>query len=202
MAKIRKHHLWALALSSTMHAALGWAIGAGAAGGMAAPPPSARMLSVYLAKAEQAAPLPAAEIPERDPSPLRQPIANVAAPISLPDETKDVKPLLAIEKPAEPHYFAVRELTEKPRILRDVPPDLTINMAGIPDQPAILRLLIDENGNIDRVLIEESHFPKQLERIITGMFSKIKFHPGKIGEIPVKSQLKIEVMLESAVPMP
>lgn len=99
-------------------------------------------------------------------------------------------------KQPEPHYFRTKELTEKPQVLSDVSPDLGLALTGVPEQTAILRLFINEQGDIDRVVIEHSYLPEELVPLVTDGFSKMKFRPGKIDDTPVKSQLKIEVRLD------
>lgn len=79
---------------------------------------------------------------------------------------------------------------------------MSLTLPSVPAQSAVLRLLINESGDIDRVEIEETFLPEYAAHIVTDTFSKIKFHPGKINDIPVKSQLRIVVTLEDVVPAP
>lgn len=116
--------------------------------------------------------------------------------------TTEETPIIVISRQSEPHYFQSRELTEKPQIVHDDSPNVLLALPGVPAQSAVLRLLINENGDIDRVEIDETFLPKYAERLVTDAFSKIKFHPGKIGDMPVKSQLRIVVTLEDVVPAP
>ncbi len=98
----------------------------------------------------------------------------------------------------EPYYFQVNELTERPNVLLDISPDLAFFLPNGLSQVAILRLLINEYGDIDQVAIENSVLSAQTQDLVRDAFAKIKFSPGKINEVPVKSQLKIEVILEGA----
>jgi hypothetical protein len=104
--------------------------------------------------------------------------------------------LLSVLRPPEPHYFQSGELTEKPRLLQDIDPDKVPVFIDISPQPALVRLLINEQGYIDKVVIEESFLSEQAERFVLDAFAKIKFSPGKLGDMAVKSQLRIEVKLE------
>jgi hypothetical protein len=106
--------------------------------------------------------------------------------------------LLSILGQTEPRYFRPQELSGKPFILHDVPADLAITLYGVPLQSVVLHLLINEKGDIDRVIIENSNLPEQTENAIIEAFSKTKFYPGKIGEIAVRTKLKIEVAIEDA----
>jgi hypothetical protein len=108
------------------------------------------------------------------------------------------EPLLPIFGQFEPHYFRPQELTGKPFILHDVSPDLALTLYGVPLQMVVLRLLVNEEGAIDRIVVEDSELPEQSEHSVTEAFSKLKFYPGKIGEIAVKTQLKIVVEINDA----
>lgn len=96
-----------------------------------------------------------------------------------------------------PHYYRVSELTQKPIVLHDGAPSIVLDLPGLSPQPAIFRLLINEQGEVDEVLIEESYLPEQTERLLMDSFSKTKFQPGKINNASVRSQLRIEVSLDS-----
>ena len=98
--------------------------------------------------------------------------------------------------PAEPHYFRTSELTQKPVVVQDISSSFVIVVPDVPAQAAILRLFVNDEGNIDKVLIEDSHLPEHAERRIRDAFSRIRFQPGKIGRQAVRSQFRIEVLLE------
>lgn len=102
----------------------------------------------------------------------------------------------------EPHYFKASELDEKPQVLADISSDLASHLVGELPQSGILRLLINERGEIDKVVIDESGFSEANQHLVQDAFSKMKFHAGKIGGNPVKSELKIEISLENIVASP
>jgi hypothetical protein len=104
---------------------------------------------------------------------------------------------IPIAQPTGPHYFRMSELTEKPALIDDPVADLVIRIPGLPPQPVILRLLISDEGEVDRVVVEDSFLAEDLERKVTDAFAKVRFQPGKIGRIAVRSQLRIEARLES-----
>ena len=99
-------------------------------------------------------------------------------------------------KSVKPYYFAAKDLTQKPLVSRDVPADLMLNVPDVPSQAARLQILISEYGDVDQVIVENSLLPEAARKIVVDAFSKLKFHPGEMNGIPVKSQLRIEVMLE------
>lgn len=102
-------------------------------------------------------------------------------------------PLIPVIKIPEPHYFRTTQLTQKPVVLRDLTQDLVLVLPELPEDVAILRLLINDHGGIDKVIVEDSRLPETAERRIVDAFSKITFQPGKIGRIAVRTQVKIEI---------
>lgn len=105
--------------------------------------------------------------------------------------------VISIAQPAGPHYFRMRDLTERPALLHDPVAALVIHIPGLPPQPVILRLLISDEGKVDRVVVEDSFLARDIERQVTEAFAKVRFQPGKIGRIAVRSQMRVEARLES-----
>lgn len=102
-------------------------------------------------------------------------------------------PILPDQPPPAPYYFRSSELTSPPQLLQDVRATQNLDLSGMPAKLAVLRLLVGESGDIDRVVVEESSLPVESTRILVEKFSRMKFNPGKIDNLPVKSQLTIEV---------
>jgi hypothetical protein len=115
-----------------------------------------------------------------------------AVDLTEQSQTKTALPILASHE----YYFAPKELSEKPHLLQDIPPDLALSVPDISPRSVILQLLINEEGSIDRVVMSDFALPEQAKQLLTDTFSKIKFQPGKIDGVAVKSQFKIEVMLQ------
>lgn len=115
------------------------------------------------------------------------------------DEPDQVLPIIG---QATPYYFRLSELTLKPRVAQDIPPNMILMVPEAPPQPAILRLLINEHGSIDQVIVENSQLPHAAEQRIIDTFSKLLFTPAEIDNMPVKSQLRIEIMLENMSSLP
>jgi hypothetical protein len=93
-------------------------------------------------------------------------------------------------------YFPADSLTQRPLVAVDVPPDLTLVVPGVPAQAAVLRLFINEYGDVDSVIVEDTLLPDAAQKKVTDAFSQLRFHPGEIRSVPVKSQLRIEVLLK------
>lgn len=110
-------------------------------------------------------------------------------------------PIIDILIPPEPYYFPEIDLTEKPLVLRDVPTNLAAMLTSPASHSAIFRLQINEQGEIDHVIVDTSEFSESEEKILVETFSKLKFEPGKINEMPVKSELRIQIRLDVDPPI-
>ncbi|ABR91850.1 tonB like protein [Janthinobacterium sp. Marseille] len=130
---------------------------------------------------------------------VRAPMPLVA-PTLLPGPPQPESPKVDLPflRAVRPHYFSVKELTQKPLVSRDVPADLMLIVPGVPPQAATLQILISEYGDVDKVIVEDSLLPDDAQKIVVDEFSKLKFNPGEINGTRVKSQLKIEILLEDA----
>lgn len=199
---IRPRHLFALAVSLTAHLFLVWLFGIDA-GPIYGLEPSAnksvRTLSVSLLKQDVATNTSGTKFAgygkEKEKEELQVlPTAPSGAAVVAPNQDSSIFTIVA---QPEPYYFRTNDLTEKPRVLRDIRPDLSLSLPNGLSQLAVLRLLINERGDIDQVVMEDSALPEEAQHLVLDAFAKTKFQPGKIGDIPVKSQLRIEVMLEN-----
>lgn len=123
-------------------------------------------------------------------------VRSQSTKISTTDET----PIIVISGKSEAHYFQPIELSEKPQLVSNDYSSMLLALPGVPAQSAVLRLLINENGDIDHVTIDETFLSESAARVVKDAFLKIKFYPGKIGNIPVKSQLRILVELNDVDP--
>lgn len=106
------------------------------------------------------------------------------------------QPFLSVASLVEPHYFRSSELTQKPMVVRDIPRDMMLVLPELPQRAAVLRLFISDQGEIDKLVIEDSHLPEAAEQKVEEAFSRMKFQPGRIGRIAVRSQLRIEIRTE------
>jgi hypothetical protein len=134
----------------------------------------------------------------------QSPAGGAAAPASGPEHASlsvaarnEAAALLPLPAPARPHYFPVSQLTLRPVVLQDIPANLALDLPDAPAQAAVLRLLINEHGGIDKVIVDESSVPESAAQAIAEAFRSIRFRPGELEGTPVKSQLKIQIVLES-----
>lgn len=99
----------------------------------------------------------------------------------------------------EAYYFNSRELTQKPLVAVDIPVGFALLVSEAQSQIAILRLLINEYGDIDRIIVEDSSLPKQTKTVLLSTFNAMKFHPGEVNGKAVKSQLTLAIQLGEMV---
>ncbi|MCE1241775.1 TonB family protein [Oryzomicrobium sp.] len=103
-------------------------------------------------------------------------------------------------------YLPAGKLTERPSPIGPIEPAFPE-----PNKPSLsgrvgLRLLIGKDGQVDRVIVEQSDLPAPFQEAARVAFAQAKFQPGKWGDTPVASQLRVEVLLEhdpnATVPSP
>lgn len=121
---------------------------------------------------------------------------NPTSPSIVPTHDSSVKKSTIFET-SRPYYFKASELSQKPKVLIDIPFDLAQSIYSKSSKQAILHLMINELGNIDNVIIDSSDFSEQEQKLISAAFKNTKFDPGKIDGNPVKSHIKIEVLFET-----
>jgi TonB family protein len=95
-----------------------------------------------------------------------------------------------------PSYYSARELNDMPIALSE--PDL--------QQPAApgaalkgkvsIRLWLNESGEIDRIAAVQSDLPAEIEAMALAAFLKMRFRPGKIKDIPVKSWVDVVIQYD------
>ena len=133
--------------------------------------------------------------------PAPEPVQRPAPAAPAPQPQKDEAALLPIVTIAAPHYYPALELSEYPDLIEDVRPELgQLELTNGPDQFALLSLLINEFGAVDRVEVIRSELSDAVIAAAVAAYSRLRFHPGKIGENAVKSRITIEVRLENVVP--
>lgn len=99
-----------------------------------------------------------------------------------------------------PYYFTPEELSEKPQTVAPVDLSYPDDAPFVFKNRVVLRLLINEHGSVDRVVVEDSNVPKELQSIAITAFSNSRFRPGFRNNTPVKSQLLLEILFEADSP--
>jgi hypothetical protein len=214
-------HLLALLLSVTAHVGLAFAFGngKGTAAGHSAPGQSATMTVAMLIPPAsdkrpeilQSATPAQSDVPPAPPppalagrgtAPSSQASDTVIASRTVGHDTRDEAPVLPALTGTEPYYFLPGELTESPVVVRDISPRMVEALPDMSRRPVQVHLLINEEGDVDQALIDEETLSKQAKRFISEAFTTVKFRPGRIGELPVKSELSIEVTLDQVLVVP
>lgn len=101
----------------------------------------------------------------------------------------------------ELHYFPPDELSVKPQLMSDTAVSGPTFIPDILPLPVLVQLLINEQGGVDRVILGENFLSDVARNYIVESFSGMKFSPGMLGALPVKSQLQIVVNLDPAIPV-
>ncbi|CAN5394196.1 hypothetical protein BH11PSE11_BH11PSE11_12710 [soil metagenome] len=122
-------------------------------------------------------------------------------PPSPADTAEQPPPVIDLLLPPDTEYFPTTVLTEKPVVVKDIPPDLAALLKNRAANSAVLRLQINEQGSIDQVIVDFSQFSEDDQKLLIEAFSKLQFAPGKIDGIPVKSQMRIEIKMERVTPV-
>lgn len=181
--------LLAIGLSLLLHAALVVSVGrqpgseGGGGSGMVAPPLIASLASVAsdvataIPVVTDPAPAPAVEAPE---TAAVTPVAAATA-----DEGGNT---------GGAYYFKTSELDRRPFPLTriEVPaPESDPTLAGA----VMIRLRISESGRIDDARIMMSTGVREFEEAALREFMRARFHPGYRANLPVRSEMLIEVTL-------
>jgi periplasmic protein TonB len=149
--------------------------------------PATAPLMARLATAVSDAVMPAAE-------PVPSPAAESARATS-------VNPTTALPINTDPagdgsvHYFKTSELDRRPFPLTRIevpPPESADAVAG----SVMIRLRISERGRVEDAKIVMGTGIAEFEAIALREFSQAQFHPGYRGNLPVRSEMLIEVTLK------
>jgi TonB family protein len=96
-------------------------------------------------------------------------------------------------------YRRASELDTRPAVLGDIdaiPPKDTENMGG----RVVARILINEAGRADRVLVESSEPRGVFDGSVVAAFGAARYQPGMKAGAAVKSQMRVEVRFEPLAP--
>lgn len=201
-SNIQARNIFVLTLSFAIHVFLGMSLSMhGGFSNAIVPGESSaqKMFSVTLIKKEGSAMPDTPDAVEFDKHKDELPFNFVDASAPLASMSSLNHPVFEGLIRSEPYYFGTTELTEKPHVLLDVSPILSSGLLGTFPKLAVLRLLINEYGDVDQVVIEEHDLTDPIQQLVIEAFSKAKFEPGKIDDVAVKSRLRIEVSLETTL---
>lgn len=96
-------------------------------------------------------------------------------------------------------YLPASDLSVKPRFLHHKSPPGAMQVPDVLAAPVPIRLRINEQGDVDRVMLGEVQLSAQAQVLIQASFQNMQFSPGMLGTIPVKSELVVEIQLEPSL---
>ena len=128
------------------------------------------------------------------------PAAGPAQPVeeTAPDAQSDRRePVDVVSIPGA--YVDARQLTELPRPLEEPPLHLLqsiVARAGV----ARLMLYIDQSGRVTSVEVDSTTLPPEATERAVAVFSGVRFSPGRIGSLAVRSRIPVTVGAEERIP--
>lgn len=134
-----------------------------------------------------------------------KPINDSTPPITIesapPEQTEapqvaDGSPSTDNLKPAQ-RYYLPQELSARPTVREDSPPPQAYPLPDVQPQPVVVHLYINERGEVDDIILENSFLSDAAKQTIRDTFSAMRFHPGLIGAYPVRSAITVQVQLDS-----
>lgn len=134
--------------------------------------------------------------------------SSVVAPPSIDTDAREADASLGLSFSTlreMTDYVPVSELTERPVVLANIDSELSARFAFIHPQSLTLILLINEYGDVDRVLVserkavaegrEENALPAVLLDDLVLRFLDMRFLPGRLNGQAVRSALRIRASL-------
>jgi TonB family protein len=137
-------------------------------------------------------------------APLRARLREAVAPeapsaardTQMPSRTTATRSGLGGPSPLPaPRYYSARELDVRPGIMIDVQPEYPAEAAGTAGR-VVVRLFIGEEGQVERVAIQEAEPRGLFERAVERAFAAARFSPGMKDGRAVKAMLALEVNFE------
>ncbi|WP_342617903.1 hypothetical protein [Rhodoferax sp. GW822-FHT02A01] len=120
-----------------------------------------------------------------------------APPISHPSEVSTIP---SGDSVSGPYYFPVEQLTSKPAFLDDSGAPPATFIPDVMPLPVMVRIFINENGKVDRVVLSDNFLSEIARKLIVDSFTAMRFSPGILGTLAVKSLLEFEVKLDPTLP--
>jgi outer membrane biosynthesis protein TonB len=194
---MQQRHVIAVLLSVAAHAIVTLAVVklGGASGTVAGHPPAASPSLAVRLVTPGGTGMPSTPRP----APAVKPVQQAAAP--PPPSTQQIQSPSPhpIPAPVGIRYFQAGELTQEPLAVDGPTADRMLIVPGVAPQAATVRISVDDQGNVESIAFEKEQLTDEEERLVTEAFLKLKFHPGKIGRIAVRSQVTRDVLLDSTL---
>lgn len=124
------------------------------------------------------------------------PIESRSIPGPVPSERRlpggEQRPASAAPE-ADAPYLPRAQLTVPARIMGSAHVPFPDEVVGVVDLKVQLTLFIDESGKVQRVRIDTANVHSAFEKAIRDTFSEARFSPGEVNQVPVRSQMRLEV---------
>ena len=101
-----------------------------------------------------------------------------------------------------PTFYSVDQLTKPPRPTSQPMLDVSKKIARSVIGKVILKLWIDELGNVVSVEVEQSNLPALISNSAAAAFGKLRFEPGEIDGRSVGALMSIEVIYDPRIKPP
>lgn len=98
----------------------------------------------------------------------------------------------------KPHYFGANAMTQEPVVAEGLVGGKLLVVPGIAPQAVAVQVWVSEEGAVERIALD-TPMPQADEQLLLAAFAGVKFHPGRIGRIAVRSHLAMEIMLDDAI---
>ncbi len=92
-----------------------------------------------------------------------------------------------------PGYYRSDELTKPPRPTSEPKLQIPRSVARTVSGKVVLRLWINELGNVDSVEVEDSNLPQTVSKMVAEAFGEVHFSAGELDGRRVRSLMRIEV---------
>jgi hypothetical protein len=97
------------------------------------------------------------------------------------------------EPAADQPYLPRGQLTVAPKPLGMVQVPFPEEVTGVVDLKVQATVFIDETGTVQRIRVDTPDLNPAFERAIRETFGVARFSPGEIQQVPVRSQIRVEV---------
>jgi len=140
------------------------------------------------------APLPQEESPPPAATQAPPPVATAA--LGAPPASPAAVPAPSAPPP-EQRYLPRGELTVAPKLQDAVDVAFPEDVEGIVHLAVRITLFIDEQGSVQRVRMDTPGVHPSFERAVRKAFAAARFSPGELHQVPVRSQMRLEVSFEA-----
>ena len=139
-------------------------------------------------QAQQAELAPSEPTPATLPAPAREAPAEPVVPSTQATARESASGVL----PISDDYLEAKHLTEGPRPLSEPP---LAELERIVSRAGEVRmvLFIDESGRVAAIDVQSATLPRDAVAQAAAIFSEVRFSPGRIGAMAVKSRIGITV---------